>query len=390
MATRRLTPSGAAIDRAAKKIRDRQLEGRGYQREIVKTFKALLMRSLSGLFEVGTSLRVETLRHDVERELEGFLEIYAARVMKRATQAIERDLPPPPMGVGGMLKDAAAREWIKRQQEVITASFLQELERVRGDIMDAQQIAQGVVPSAAIDRKPVSLDRLTKRAYEPLTALAAPSITKVTARVYERITRVTPQVRAMWQEGYADLVVLYGEKALERKVKIAEIMLRARDEPPVYVPGGWKEVEKEIARRREAGLPVPMRSEQQVLWDEVLSKIPLEEVPRIYSDDLGRRASVIAIDQTLKLNSATRTAQMLEAGITEYTWRTVGDERVRGEHKALDGQRFKVGVGEQPGEAILCRCVAVPVVKSRDDREKERQERRARRQQQVEGGEGGR
>lgn len=81
------------------------------------------------------------------------------------------------------------------------------------------------------------------------------------------------------------------------------------------------------------------------------------------------RAALIARDQTLKLSGQFQEIAQTSAGIDEYVWSTSGDERVRPEHAALDGQRFRwdsppdTGDGaNHPGQDYQCRCVPVPVV----------------------------
>jgi SPP1 gp7 family putative phage head morphogenesis protein len=84
--------------------------------------------------------------------------------------------------------------------------------------------------------------------------------------------------------------------------------------------------------------------------------------------DVGEsRARLIARDQTLKMNSALQKANQLASGIQGYVWLTVGDDVVREEHAALNGQAFNwdnppIIDGEplNPGEDIQCRCQAVP------------------------------
>lgn len=93
------------------------------------------------------------------------------------------------------------------------------------------------------------------------------------------------------------------------------------------------------------------------------------------------RASLIARDQTLKLNSQLAQARATSIGVRTYTWITSRDERVRGRpggkwaksqsnHWALDGKVFsyadppvtnpKTGARNHPGGDYQCRCVAVP------------------------------
>ena len=70
-------------------------------------------------------------------------------------------------------------------------------------------------------------------------------------------------------------------------------------------------------------------------------------------------------DQTSKAIGQLTQARHEQLGISEYTWRTAQDERVRPTHQVLDGtpQRWDSppSVGH-PGQDISCRCVAIPVV----------------------------
>lgn len=75
------------------------------------------------------------------------------------------------------------------------------------------------------------------------------------------------------------------------------------------------------------------------------------------------RAKLIARDQVSKLTGQINIARQKELGGTGYIWRTSNDERVRDEHKALNGQRFEYDEPPSeghPGEAIQCRCYAEP------------------------------
>ena len=84
-----------------------------------------------------------------------------------------------------------------------------------------------------------------------------------------------------------------------------------------------------------------------------------------------RRARLIARDQIGKLNGAITRSQQTDAGVSEYIWSTVQDERVRDRHADLNGKRFKwgeppivdtrTGRRAEPGEDYQCRCVALPV-----------------------------
>lgn len=81
------------------------------------------------------------------------------------------------------------------------------------------------------------------------------------------------------------------------------------------------------------------------------------------------RAALIARDQVLTLNAEMTAARHQAAGIVQYVWRTSKDERVRPEHRALEGKKFryddppvvsKTGDTGNPGIWYQCRCVAEP------------------------------
>lgn len=88
-------------------------------------------------------------------------------------------------------------------------------------------------------------------------------------------------------------------------------------------------------------------------------------------DVTKRHARMIARDQIGKLNAEITRSQQKDAGVSEYIWSSVQDERVRDRHAYLNGKRFKWGeppvVDEktgrcaEPGEDYQCRCVALPV-----------------------------
>lgn len=82
------------------------------------------------------------------------------------------------------------------------------------------------------------------------------------------------------------------------------------------------------------------------------------------------RATLIAVDQTLKMHAALSQERMKAAGVDRYRWSTSLDERVRPTHAALQGQVFSWddppetnddGDTNNPGEDYRCRCVAIPV-----------------------------
>lgn len=77
------------------------------------------------------------------------------------------------------------------------------------------------------------------------------------------------------------------------------------------------------------------------------------------------RARLIARDQMGKLFSQLSMTRQEDLGVTEYTWRTVGDNAVRQLHQDRDGKKFswdKPPSDGHPGMAVNCRCIAEPVL----------------------------
>lgn len=89
------------------------------------------------------------------------------------------------------------------------------------------------------------------------------------------------------------------------------------------------------------------------------------------------RAELIARDQVLKLNAEVTQKRHEAAGIVEFVWSTSRDERVRPDHKVLEGKRYRYddppvvdrrrGTRGLPGIHFQCRCVAIPVIPGFDD-----------------------
>lgn len=103
----------------------------------------------------------------------------------------------------------------------------------------------------------------------------------------------------------------------------------------------------------------------EVLAKEIMAGTDLE--PGRFKK-LQTRASLIARDQTNKLNGTLNRVRQEESGIEDYTWRDVGDSRVRHEHRKLDGKVFSWSKGApslgglNPGDDYNCRCWADPVI----------------------------
>lgn len=91
------------------------------------------------------------------------------------------------------------------------------------------------------------------------------------------------------------------------------------------------------------------------------------------ADVSSSRATLIARDQTSKMNGAINQHRQTHAGITSYTWSTSRDERVRETHASKEGLTFSWNAPPAdtgaPGEDIQCRCVALPILPGEGDDE---------------------
>ena len=111
----------------------------------------------------------------------------------------------------------------------------------------------------------------------------------------------------------------------------------------------WREVEAVVRKGFREGL------RHEVVAKQLLERGLVAE----------SRARLIARDQIGKLTGQLTEARNRDLGITSYTWRTVGDDRVRPSHRALNGQVFEWSdppAEGHPGQPINCRCSAIPVV----------------------------
>lgn len=123
----------------------------------------------------------------------------------------------------------------------------------------------------------------------------------------------------------------------------------------------------------------------------ISTKEIMDEIKNI-NDWKDNKVELLARDQTGKLNGIITKRRMQEVGISAYTWITANDERVRPKHKTMNGKimnfdndydyttenliiRNEAGniidmnwvprtgdmeSGVIPGEAIQCRCQAIP------------------------------
>jgi len=75
------------------------------------------------------------------------------------------------------------------------------------------------------------------------------------------------------------------------------------------------------------------------------------------------RAVLIVQDQMLTAAANAGISRLKALGVKQFQWETQGDNRVRPGHQVLQGQVFTWrGATELPGQAVLCRCFALPAL----------------------------
>lgn len=122
----------------------------------------------------------------------------------------------------------------------------------------------------------------------------------------------------------------------------------------------------------------------ELLEDDDLEGMRVEDLAKLLEErgDVAEgRARFLARDQTLKTNAAITQHRQRAAGITEYTWSTSRDEKVRPGHAKLEGERCsyddppvtddETGETNNPGEDWQCRCVPIPVIPAFEEEEEE-------------------
>lgn len=124
---------------------------------------------------------------------------------------------------------------------------------------------------------------------------------------------------------------------------------------------------------------------QQVVYNNSIAGNSVKTLRADLQKQFGisdKRAKLIARDQASKLNSDLNKIRQEQAGVTEYGFSTSRDERVRANHKAMEGRTCKWsdatvykaddgswrsrsgigGVSLHPGQDIQCRCTGRGIV----------------------------
>ncbi|MGL4833732.1 MAG: phage minor head protein [Shewanella sp.] len=104
-----------------------------------------------------------------------------------------------------------------------------------------------------------------------------------------------------------------------------------------------------------------------IVFRGLQARTPARRVAKEISEATGfarKRTLGIASDQLQKLTSALDADRMRQAGLEEYEWQHSGKVHFRVNHKARDGQKYKIGEpkGDEPGFKPYCGCKRRPVL----------------------------
>ncbi len=113
---------------------------------------------------------------------------------------------------------------------------------------------------------------------------------------------------------------------------------------------------------------------EKLVTRALTSATPHAKLAEQLEDEFGygeKRAKLIARDQIGKLYGQIDASRQKDLGVTRFIWRATPDDRTRDSHREFDGNVYSyddppvdpdLDEAVLPGEAILCRCTAEPVL----------------------------
>ncbi len=93
-----------------------------------------------------------------------------------------------------------------------------------------------------------------------------------------------------------------------------------------------------------------------------LGKQGLQDLVNSLEPLFGRtRAERIAATESCRVFDLGNLAANISAGIEYEQWQTANDDRVRDEHRELEGKVFRINEGPRPSDYYNCRCARTPI-----------------------------
>jgi len=220
-------------------------------------------------------------------------------------------------------------EWTRRQ---IIDEMTEETNRLGIELTEEEKyaIGAGILLSSIL-----SASETKRKAIETILAnrpKSADIIASSEAQVALKAQQKLRQMQEIWVRENLDLI-----GSLE-----AETLRKLRDE---------------LTRLIADGIPEDESEERLIAFLQKQAEVE------------GNRAVLIGSDQVGKLNGRLMQYYQQAAGIEEYRWQTMMDDRVRPAHADRQGLIFRWDSPPpdgHPGMAIRCRCVADPVLPLND------------------------
>lgn len=176
--------------------------------------------------------------------------------------------------------------------------------------------------------------------------------------------------------GFFDAVNRYTTRGLARYLSTA-----TREPMTIEDLLGWRRYELPAERAQFVAVNVDLiRSIDERYLDDVARVVAQSEREQWSTEQLRTelearygvsrsRAQLIAEDQISKVHGQVNQTRQIQAGFSEYIWRSVNDRHVRPLHQRRNGERFPWAIPpmEEPGDGypghpIRCRCFAEPVL----------------------------
>lgn len=225
-----------------------------------------------------------------------------------------------------------------------------------------------------------ALEAELRRALAPMVAQARAAASRV--RTVGEARALGVALRARWPDSrIRAIVAAVGRKAEASAVRPwgpvvrASIRARARRDAAEY--DGAKLVDE--WSRKAASLITSVRDEvAEGLRRDVVAALESGTDPATLAarwraqgvpvewGTLEGRMKVIAQHQLSTLHAGVQRERATALGVSEFVWRSQGDDKVRDEHRAADGQIYTYADGHPteglPGEPVNCRCWAESVI----------------------------
>ena len=250
-----------------------------------------------------------------------------------------------PRSLEGVYLRETRRIW--KAAQAIIAEGLEPLLEVWPDETTTDSRLDGPISIKMIQRRMITIERQLGRMLgaAPLKRL----LDRLAARVVKFTDRELDRVAAIDLRASDKQVARYIGVWREHNIQLIESGVMAHEAATHIRPSLLDDMSRTIEAAHRGGVPV------RVLRKQIMERFRVS----------NSRADLIARDQILKLNGQITKQRQTGAGITHYRWSTSRDERVRDEHRALEGTlqawASPPSVGH-PGEDYQCRCVSIPVM----------------------------